>query len=466
MQAYISLSLDSTGLLRYLAFLVGNKYASSGSRLYLAFYAFFATTGLLIGNDPLILSGTPFLVYFTDHASIDPSTGFLFTHFQVSNLVSALLVSSNPTNLVLTSAFEISFLKYSAWTALPTVAAVIVLFPILRYYVFRGMVPKTLSPPHVRAADALNDKWGGIFGAVIFLITIVLLVGLSAGGKLEEHPWTGVWIVVLPAALCMLTWDCIGDLRHPGRREKARQKDVKEVDRPEASIEMGRVAEEPPLIVNVDPMLEKPDTTPTRRSPPVGQVGTASHAAPAAIAHSTSQEDTTTIVDHAQAPPAAEDKPRESNHGFPFTVPPFSYVARTFPTPLDTLLRMPWELVPFAFSMFILVEGLQYTGWIRVFGGWWAAWVRVDDTGVAGVVWLMGMLSVLGCNVSLASPAFDVSWRCADEEVFGTNIGATILLSRVLQFWEQEYGPVSRRTLYAAVYTLAVGSNFGAYSFV
>jgi hypothetical protein len=60
--------------------------------------------------------------------------------------------------------------------------------------------------------------------------------------------------------------------------------------------------------------------------------------------------------------------------------------------------------------MFTLVEALSYTGWIRVFATWWAAWVEVG--GVAGAIWLMGMISVLGCNV------------------FGTNIGATVLLSR------------------------------------
>ena len=81
--------------------------------------------------------------------------------------------------------------------------------------------------------------------------------------------------------------------------------------------------------------------------------------------------------------------------------------------------------------MFILVEGLQHTGWIRVFGKWWAAWVRADSTGVAGSVWLMGTLSVLGCNVCRAVLCLIAQ---ADNQVFGTNIGATILLSRKLLF--------------------------------
>lgn len=51
--AYLSISLDATGLLRYLAFLVSQKGGSSGPKLYLSFYAFFFATGALVGNDPV-----------------------------------------------------------------------------------------------------------------------------------------------------------------------------------------------------------------------------------------------------------------------------------------------------------------------------------------------------------------------------------------------------------------------------
>lgn len=69
-----------------------------------------------------------------------------------------------------------------------------------------------------------------------------------------------------------------------------------------------------------------------------------------------------------------------------------------FPTFVHVFLRLPLPLLPFAFSMFILVEALSFVGWIRVFGGWWASWV--DVAGLGGAVFLMAVLSVLGCNVS------------------------------------------------------------------
>ena len=49
-QAYLSISLDATGLLRFLAFWVASKGGSSGRRLYAYLYAFFLLCGVVVGN--------------------------------------------------------------------------------------------------------------------------------------------------------------------------------------------------------------------------------------------------------------------------------------------------------------------------------------------------------------------------------------------------------------------------------
>lgn len=135
------------------------------------------------------------------------------------------------------------------------------------------------------------------------------------------------------------------------------------------------------------------------------------------------------------APPTSSERAPSS---------PFGLI-RTFPTPITTLRRLPYPLLPFAFSMFILVQGLASTGWIAVFAGWWAAWARAS--GVIGVVGGMGFVSVCLCNLC------------------GTNIGATILLARVIQVWEVLDTP-SARDRHGAIYALALGSNYGAFSTV
>ena len=55
--AYIALSIDASGLLRFLAFKVLQKGGKHGHRLYLYLYMFFFSLTAIIGNDPIILSG-------------------------------------------------------------------------------------------------------------------------------------------------------------------------------------------------------------------------------------------------------------------------------------------------------------------------------------------------------------------------------------------------------------------------
>jgi Na+/H+ antiporter NhaD/arsenite permease-like protein len=50
----------------------------------------------------------------------------------------------------------------------------------------------------------------------------------------------------------------------------------------------------------------------------------------------------------------------------------------------------------------------------------------------------------------------------------GTNIGTTILISRVIQSWQEIHRineiPISDRTFWGTIYSLAIGVNYGAFS--
>jgi Na+/H+ antiporter NhaD/arsenite permease-like protein len=54
------------------------------------------------------------------------------------------------------------------------------------------------------------------------------------------------------------------------------------------------------------------------------------------------------------------------------------------------------------------------------------------------------------------------------DKFAGTNIGTAILLSRVIQAWQQIHNtngiPISDRTFWATVYSMALGVNYGAFS--
>jgi len=128
-----------------------------------------------------------------------------------------------------------------------------------------------------------------------------------------------------------------------------------------------------------------------------------------------------------------------------------TYLQKHFPTFHTALPRLPFALVPFAFSQFILIEGLSRQGWIDIFAQWL---VIVTKREMFKTVWVVGVLGVLLCNAS------------------GTNIGATILLTKIVNTAASSYVPPSSGPevniaafLRSAAIALAVASNIGAVSF-
>lgn len=253
--AYIAISLDASGLIRYLAFRVLKWGGGHGRRLFFYLYTFFFALTTFIGNDPIILSGTAFLAYMTRVSkNIRHPRAWIHAQFAVANIASAILVSSNPTNLVLAGAFNITFIKYTANVVVPTVVTGIVLFPFLLYVVFphTDMIPKEIEmhelPSHLANKPAVNpnipyargaateeegemddteegsesgklisleevlnpflDAKGAAFGAIVMAVTLITLLAINAAftsKTKEEHPQ--VFWITLPAAFVQFVWD-------------------------------------------------------------------------------------------------------------------------------------------------------------------------------------------------------------------------------------------------------------------
>ncbi|KZT72425.1 hypothetical protein DAEQUDRAFT_664278 [Daedalea quercina L-15889] len=367
--AYLSISLDATGLLRFLAFWVVRKGGSSGKRLFAYLYVFFLVCGVLVGNDPVILSGTAFLAYLTRVSGVANPKAWIFSQFAAANMASVVLVSSNPTNLVLSGAFALEWTSYIAHVALPFLGAAVVVYPLL-LYLFRApdLIPDSLDLDLGEVGDmreTLVDRGGAIFGSGLVLVTLGVLVGTSTVG-------VPVWEVTVPPACIMLVRDVWWDVwRHRALR--------------------------------------------------------------------TTRAQSAATADN-KLPDGAEQPARDGA-----TTRHLSRLRAALPTVSSIAARLPLPLLPFAFLTFILVSALAAQGWVALFARWWGAWVRA--TGVPGAVAGMGLLSCIFCNVC------------------GTNIGATILLARVLQLWVAEAAPApTQRERYGAVYALALGSNFGAFT--
>jgi Na+/H+ antiporter NhaD/arsenite permease-like protein len=103
--AYMAITLDITGILQAAAFWVSNKGGSNGWKLYTYFYIMLTILSILLGNDPVILSGTAFLVYYTKVAELN-HISWLMSEFAAANTASMVLFVGNPTNVRL---FTVSY---------------------------------------------------------------------------------------------------------------------------------------------------------------------------------------------------------------------------------------------------------------------------------------------------------------------------------------------------------------------
>ena len=426
--AYIAISIDASGLIRWLAFKVLGWGGNFGPRLFFLLYAFFFALGSFIGNDPIILSGTAFLAYMTRIASnIEDPRAWIYSQFAVANISSAILVSSNPTNLVLAGAFSIKFIVYTANMIVPAVITGIVLFPFLLYIVFADekLIPKSIQSfslqgegdrpapvnpnlPYARQPmetqegstevnqesleEILNpflDKGGAAFGAAVMAVTLITVLALNASStRTGQHP---VFYVTLPAAFIVFIWDLSRDwsCRHETRRiAKERRFAIAEESKQGSSVALDAIQMEQQPI----PKLTVQSPTPGRGTTPIQT--------PKIEPKETNEASSINgNFDRDELGPPAQ----------PVEVPPrrtlaslfadlLRWIRETFPTVRAVFTHLPIKLVPFAFAMFVLVQALVSKGWIRVFAHGWGHWVR--KTGCVGAVGGMGFLSVILCNVS------------------------------------------------------------------
>lgn len=367
--AYIAISLDATGLLRYLACHVCQRASFDGRVLYMGMYFFLWLAGVILGNDPVILSGTAFLVYITRTAGIYPPDAWLWSQFVAANVASAVLVSSNPTNLVIATGFGLSFVKYTAYMVLPsfmsacvTLAVLMLFFGLRRapgehvsdaHSPNRGYIPKQILKPDMDPKSLLVDPIGAIFTSAIMLAVIGLLIGTSAIGDVK------VFQIGIPGAILCFIRDVGADLCQRTKQISSES----DLDRLDGYFSwMGRFW-------------------------------------------------------------------RRAKHTFPITI--------------QTLRRLPLELLPFAFGMFILVQALDHVGFVTIMARGVGSICR---HGVETTVFFMAVLSIILCNFG------------------GTNIGSTILLTKVMQnpAFLQALSHSKDLIVKAGMYSVAYGSNLGA----
>ena len=424
--AYMAITLDVTGILQAAAFWVSNKGGSNGRKLYFYFYVLLTVISMVIGNDPIILSGTAFLVYYTAATELEP-VAWLISEFAAANTASMVLFVGNPTNVVICEGFRINNAAFTAYTILPFLACSIACYAGLAFQ-FRSSkhVPRKLHAiGQLNVREVLRDPISACFGSILLLICLIVIIVLSF-----FH--IDVWKVVLPFAVAKFVFDISWDhYRYTtGLIPKLDSKAAADGHLPDedAMVNELKRATTMPTSTQVPGDLERPSTF-ASMSPSHEEALAASGSTVVTKDRSSSPQSSKTAPSDQRLFPETRDK-IDTMH---------QRLAAHFPTFFTALPRLPFGLIPFAFSQFILIEGLAHQGWIDVFGQWL---VKASHRQMIPSVWLIGVLGVVLCNIA------------------GTNIGATILLTKIVH--AAELPDSSAR---AAAIALAVASNIGAVSF-
>ncbi|PWN22103.1 hypothetical protein BCV69DRAFT_246454 [Microstroma glucosiphilum] len=482
--AYIAISLDATGLLRYLALHVSLKGGRSGPRLFYLLYAFFFLLGLLVGNDPVILSGTAFLVHFTRISGISRPDAWIWAQFSAANISSALLVSSNPTNIVIASGFGVEFTTYSAFMALPTIASGLTALVVVRLifvtqkagkwslmgYILPGgnrgnagrrsnktasqsgtqqseaaaadtsaatavegetspAAPASLHPPQGRSTSPARD--------IVYIPPYLIPPDVRPREALVD-PFGAIFgSIVMAATLIVLVGTSV-----TGAVE------VYEIALPGAAI---------CLLRDILKDLKDGRTERKARQKMSTNQSVESSAEPAVDAPGEAIE-----LQKIGSAPGQTGERENANassltaSGAVFNLGPArrmllkslqfpSWFAKTFPTVTAVFTRLPLPLLPFAFGMFILVESLAHVGFIDIMAS--GLGKVCSGAGEIGTALFIGCLSVLLCNLG------------------GTNIGACIILVRAIvstPFSQHLSSESTASITQTAIYALALGSNVGA----
>jgi Na+/H+ antiporter NhaD/arsenite permease-like protein len=423
----MAITLDCTGVLQAAAFWVSNKGGKSGRKLYFYFYLLLTVISMVVGNDPVILSGTVFLVYYTKAVGLDPDA-WLISEFAAANTASMVLFVGNPTNVVICEGFSINNAAFTAYTILPFLACSIACYlALMLQYRNEKHVPKTLKVSGaLDPREVLRDPIGAIFGSIWLAICLVVVIVLS-------FIHVDVWKIVLPFAGGKFVFDIAWDhYRYTtGKIPKFNEENDDDDDAESPSDAMATAFQRAmssdmqrngtaQSFASVLKHHDEEDPLANSRNN-ILESGAQRAASPAGTAS----------IIHKRKPlfPAFRRRLRRIRRR----------LAAHFPTFSTAFPRLPFGLIPFAFSQFILIEALEHQGWIDIFSRWL---VIASKGSIHPVVWLVGIFGVILCNIS------------------GTNIGATILLTKIIR--TSQFDPATDR---AAAVALAVASNIGAVSF-
>lgn len=192
---FISIVLDEVGFFKYLAQIAIKKAHNNQIVLFILYYLIISILTIFTSNDIIIITFTPFLIFFTKNAKINPLP-YLIMEFVSSNTWSMLLLIGNPTNIYLGSSFNqnINFLSYIEIMGLPTLLSGLLSFLIL-FLLFKKELKKPIDV-EITEVD-IKDKY-------IFLMSLILLISCIILLAISNFIGIKMYLISLISSLILL----------------------------------------------------------------------------------------------------------------------------------------------------------------------------------------------------------------------------------------------------------------------
>lgn len=178
----ISVFLDEAGFYRFLASCVVEKAGTSQKRLFFILFGLVSVLTVFTSNDIIILTFTPFILYFAKNSGINPIP-YIFGEFVAANTWSMCFVFGNPTNIYLSTAFDIDFMAYAHVMVPVTLMSGLCSLAVL-FLVFH----RSLSQP-LRSSHQQLPSWNKPLSAVGLAALGTCVVCMAAASALGVEMW-------------------------------------------------------------------------------------------------------------------------------------------------------------------------------------------------------------------------------------------------------------------------------------
>ena len=191
---FLSIVLDEGGFFERLANQAARKAKSKQIVLFIIFYLLVSLLTIFTSNDIIVLTMTPFLIYFAKRSKISPIP-YLISEFVAANTWSMILLIGNPTNIYLSLSANISFFSYFKVMWLPTILAGVLSFSLL-YLIFR----RSLKDPIINENEEKPMDKVIVYPALLVLVICIILMAISNFIHLS------MWLISLVSALVLLVY--------------------------------------------------------------------------------------------------------------------------------------------------------------------------------------------------------------------------------------------------------------------